>query len=58
MDGEVAAVTGGLGTEDFETPRSDKLPGASGSAGGDLIDANDVLKALKQFVEDNKQAPK
>ena len=48
---ELERVTGRLTTDGDEvTPRSER--------GRDLIHPNEVLKALRQFVEDNKQPTK
>ncbi len=51
LDREVADVTG-QDEEDMPTPRSGK------SEGTDLIHPNDVLKALRAFVEEHREPPK
>lgn len=53
IDKEIENVTGKDGSN-LTTPRSD----ISAAAPDDFIHPNDVLKALKAFVDDNKQSPK
>ena len=53
-DQEVAKVTGQAGSQASDLEE----PSPRSTDGQDLIHPNDVLKALRSFVEDNKEPPK
>lgn len=56
VDREIRKVTGEDEEEGEEVPTP--TPRSQRSQGQDLIHPNEVLKALRQFVEDNKQQTK